>query len=88
MISDVNRKLISGINPKTGKSQRAVSPRVDETWIKYNPHHEAHMGESLIHHHALWKNPSTGVLEPGPYAFPVPQSTHMGQEKIWHGPFN
>lgn len=84
-ISDVNLNLIHGINPMTGRPQRATSPRVDATWLKFNPQHAEYEGHKLIHHHALWVNPESGVLEPGPYAFPVPMPTHMGQEKVWHG---
>jgi hypothetical protein len=52
------------------------SPRVDATWTKAFPEHQAFTGETLIHHH----------LDKGPQAVPIPFSVHALQPGwgIWH----
>ncbi len=46
-LDDVNIKLINGINPRTGRPQRPTSPKINPTWIQYNPHHAEHMHDRL-----------------------------------------
>ncbi|RLC79879.1 MAG: hypothetical protein DRJ03_22670 [Chloroflexi bacterium] len=51
-----------------------LSPRIDSTWVKYFPEHANFLREVLIHHH----------VNQGPFAIPVPASTHIGSGGIWH----
>lgn len=80
-----NKKLIYGVNPKTGEMQKPCSPKIDDKWLEYYPQHKEYKWDKIIHHHSTWINPQTGTSEPGPHAFPVPLSTHKGQERQWHG---
>ena len=51
-----------------------LSPKIDDTWIKAFPEHVNYKGDTIIHHH----------VDFGPYAIPVPGSTHVGSGGIWH----
>lgn len=84
-LSENNKKLINGINPRTGKSQDPRAPRIDDTWLESFPEHGAYKNKDLRLHHAQWVNPETGQLENGPYLQPVPKPTHLGEESWWHG---
>lgn len=50
------------------------SPKIDDTWVKSFPEHSSHLKETLIHHH----------VDQGPFAIPVPESTHVGSGGVWH----
>lgn len=65
MFSPRNRFRITGLGDKP------VSPRVDPTWIKYNPTHQSFRGDVLDHHHITHSR----------YAVPLPQQVHRG----WSG---
>ncbi|TQI80069.1 HNH/endonuclease VII toxin of polymorphic toxin system [Serratia fonticola] len=51
-----------------------LSPKIDNTWIKAFPEHVNYKGDTIIHHH----------VDFGPYAIPVPGSTHVGSGGVWH----
>jgi RHS repeat-associated protein len=51
-----------------------LSPKVDSTWVEYFPQHADYMQDTLFHHH----------VGQGPYAIPVPGSTHRGYGPPWH----
>jgi hypothetical protein len=51
-----------------------LSPKIDQAWIKYYPEHSSYLKEILIHHH----------VNQGPFAIPVPSSTHVGFGGVWH----
>ncbi|MEG5856654.1 RHS repeat-associated core domain-containing protein, partial [Enterobacter mori] len=51
-----------------------LSPKIDDTWIKAFPEHVNYKGDTIIHHH----------VDFGPYAIPVPGSTHVGSGGVWH----
>ncbi|EBF2920017.1 hypothetical protein FHA60_22505 [Salmonella enterica subsp. enterica serovar Agama] len=51
-----------------------LSPKIDDTWIKVFPEHVNYKGDTIIHHH----------VDFGPYAIPVPGSTHVGSGGVWH----
>ena len=56
--------------------KKGLSPRVDDHWISYFPEHAPHARETLFHHH----------VDQGPYAVPVPSSTHPGSGGPFHAP--
>ena len=51
-----------------------LSPKIDQTWINCFPEHAEYFGETLVHHH----------VGQGPFAIPVPASTHIGFGPPWH----
>lgn len=55
--------------------EKGLSPRVDQTWINSFPEQAPYARETLIHHH----------VDQGPYAIPVPSSTHVGSGGPFHG---
>lgn len=55
--------------------QRGLSPRIDKQWVQHFPEHAPHLKETIIHHH----------VDQGPFAIPVPSSTHVGSGGPWHG---
>jgi len=56
------------------KAPSPRSPKVDSTWIKYNPQHQSFMGETLIHHH----------IGQGPIATAVPEPIHQAWSGALH----
>ena len=56
--------------------KKGLSPRVDDHWISYFPEHAPYARETLFHHH----------VDQGPYAVPVPSSTHPGSGGPFHAP--
>ncbi len=52
-----------------------LSPRVDATWVKYNPTHQRFMNDVLAHHH----------IDQGPIAVPLPQTVHQQWTSVLHG---
>jgi len=85
-ISDANRDLMRGVNPKTGKPQRPIAPRIDDQWLKYFPEHSPWKHEGLDHHHYFDKSNPTG----GPHAGPAPGPVHSGAGTVppsW-GPYH
>ena len=57
-------------------NELGLSPKIDDTWIRYFPEHRNHLKEIIIHHH----------VDQGPYAIPIPSSTHIGPGGVWHTP--
>ncbi len=51
-----------------------LSPRVDATWVEYNPTHRRFMNEVLAHHH----------VGQGPVAVPLPQTLHERWTSLLH----
>jgi RHS repeat-associated protein len=51
-----------------------LSPRVDRTWVEYNPTHQNFMNEVLHHHH----------IDQGPIAVPLPQTVHEQWTSVLH----
>ena len=74
-LSDTNIKLMSGVNPLTGRPQRPTAPRVDEQWIQTHPEHADYLWDVLVHHH----------VDGGRYAIPVPAGAHVGSGGPHHG---
>jgi len=64
MLSQTNRDLIRG----------GSAPRVDSTWIQYNPSHQAFIGQALVHHH--WMQGNTAVA--------IPTSVHHQWYREFH----
>ena len=69
------------MNPETLSSgnqyrieELGLSPKIDSTWVEHFPEHANFVKQVLIHHH----------VNQGPYAIPVPASTHVGFGGIWH----
>jgi hypothetical protein len=52
----------------------APSPTVDEQWIKHFPEHADFLGDTLVHHH----------VQNGPWAIPLPETTHVRRFSVWH----
>lgn len=52
-----------------------LSPRVDATWVEYNPTHQSFMNDVLTHHH----------IDRGPIAVPLPQTVHEQWTSVLHG---
>jgi RHS repeat-associated protein len=74
-LSDVNKKLIMGIDPQTGVPRINTSPNVDQQFLKYFPQYAAYEHTPLLHHH----------IGEGPLAMPVPAETHPDNLGPWHG---
>jgi hypothetical protein len=52
-----------------------LSPKIDATWVKFNPTHQSFMKEVLHHHH----------INKGPVAVPLPQTVHEQWTSVLHG---
>jgi hypothetical protein len=55
--------------------QLGSSPRVDPTWVQYNPTHKSFLGDVLDHHH----------INRGPIAVPLPRTVHRSWTSVLHG---
>ncbi|MEM6432710.1 MAG: hypothetical protein AAF773_02465 [Cyanobacteria bacterium P01_D01_bin.115] len=55
-------------------NELGLSPQVDDTWIRIFPEHAPYKRDTLVHHH----------VDRGPYAIPVPASTHPGSGGPFH----
>jgi hypothetical protein len=74
------RELIDRQPKMFSKSNRykieelGLSPKVDSTWIKYNPTHQSFKGDVLHHHH----------IDHGKIAVPLPKTIHEQWTSILH----
>jgi hypothetical protein len=60
-LRDQKPELFSPENLRRIKNREA--PIIDETWLKYNPHHADYIGNRLVHHHIDQGRMASGLPE-------------------------